>query len=91
MKGYRFCLHKAYFDKGYAMTNYIKYLIAIFGISSLNVKITILLGILYFFFSYSFGRWWYKKNYILAENEVNNKFNLFQKEVRSKLKTEKFK
>lgn len=86
MKLYNFCLFKAYFEKGYSLTNYVKYLIALFGLSSLNVKLTMILGVIYAISCLIIGYLWYKLGFIEAEIEVNNRFNLFVKEVRSKLK-----
>lgn len=85
MKWYKFCLIKAYFDKGWAQTTYIKYGIALFGISSLNVKSTLIIGFLYGIFCFIFGWLWFYLGIIQAEIEVGNKFNLFVSEVRKKL------
>ena len=86
LKFYKLCLHKAYFEKGYALTNYIKYLIALFGLSSLNVKATLSLGLGYAFFCYFIGLIWYKFRIIDAELEVSNKVNPFVREMRKKIK-----
>lgn len=85
LKGFKYLVLKAYFDKGLGLTNYVKYLIAFFGIASLDVKSTMYIGIAYLFFCYFLGRWWYKHKLIETENEINNIFNPFMKEVRQKL------
>jgi len=82
MKGFRFCLHKAYFDTGMGLTNYAKYLIAFFGIASSNVKTTLIIAFFYAIFCYFLGRWWYKSKMKIAEIEVGNQFNLFVKQMR---------
>lgn len=86
---YLICLHKSYLDKGLTLTNYFKYLIALFGVYSLaekiDLKITIIIAILYPICCYLLGMYWFKSNFILAENEVGNIYNNFQREVRRKL------
>ena len=84
MRGYRFCLHKAYFDTGMGLTSYAKYLIALFGIASADVKSTLIIAGVYALFSYFLGRWWFKSKMRVAEIEVQNQFNLFVKEMRKK-------
>lgn len=86
MKLYNLCLHKAYFEKGYSLTSYVKYLIALFGLSSLNVRLTMILGLIYALSCYLIGFVWYYFGFIEAEIEVSNRFNLFVKEVRRKIK-----
>jgi len=85
MKWLRFCLHKAYFDKGYGLTSYVKYGIALFGLSSLDVKTTMILGIGYGIFCYVVGRVWFHYGFQLADTEVYNIFNPFVKEMRRKI------
>ena len=83
---YKFCLYKAYFGKGYALTNYVKYLIALFGLSSQDVAITLIDGGAYALLCFIVGWGWYRYKFIEHENEVNNQFNLFMKEVRKDIK-----
>jgi len=84
MKGFRFCLHKAYLDTGMGLTNYLKYVIALFGIATSNVKTTLIIAFFYVIACYFIGRWWYKSKMKLAEVEVGNQFNLFVKQMREK-------
>lgn len=86
MRGYKFCLIKAYFDKGLGLTNYVKLAIGYFGIASLNVKATLIIAAIYFVFCFGIGWFWYKLKFIEAEIEVGNRFNLFVKEMRKKQK-----
>ncbi len=84
LRGYKFCLHKAYFDTGMGLTNYVKYLIAFFGLASADVKLTLIIAVAYGILSYFLGRWWFQSKMRLAEAEVGNQFNLFVKEMRKK-------
>lgn len=88
---YKLMLLKAYFDTGYGVTSYLKWFIAFYGISSLNVKFTMALAVSYVFFCLIVGYYFYKWGFALAAAEVGNQFNLFQKEVREALESKKFK
>lgn len=81
----KICLLKNYLDTGMALTNYFKYVIAFFGVSSSNVKITLLLAFIYPIFSFFLGYWWLKSGFYKASIEVQNKYNLFVEEVRKKV------
>lgn len=87
---YRLLLYKAYFDKGFGLTNNLKYPIALFAAYDLvkfqSVKTTIIIGIVWVMLCFWIGFFWYRTEFIHAENEVNNKFNPFQIEVRKALK-----
>jgi hypothetical protein len=83
LRGYRFCLHKAYLDKGMGLTYYVKYLIGLFGISSMNVKATMIIAAVWIFLSYFLGLAWFKYKFVIAEQEVQNKVNLFVQEMRA--------
>ena len=95
---YKLCLLKAYFDKGYGLTSYFKYVLFLVGLYSVfekvNMKYVIGVGILYLTGCFFIGWVWYRTNFIRAEAEVANRFNYFQQEMRKKLKIsdiEKFK
>ena len=90
-KRYKFCLWKAYFEKGYALTSYIKYIIALFGLSSLNVKLTLILGFVYGISCLIIGRVWWVYRLIDEEYEVQNNVNPYVREVRKAIKNERFK
>lgn len=85
MKYLKFALHKKYFDTGMGVLNYVKYAIAVFGLSSLNVKTTMILAFAFAIVSYFTGWYWCNSGLTDAENEINNRFNPFQREVRRKL------
>ena len=81
-KKYKLLLLKAYFDKGLGLTNYIKYMIAFFGIASLNAKVTLILGIVYGVLCFIVGWVWFKYRLVEVEKEIENKYNLFVTEMR---------
>jgi len=91
LKCFKLLLHKTYFDKGWSLLNYIKYLIAFFGLASRDVKTTIIIGLVYGLVCYVVGMLWYKYKLIETETEIGNIFNPFVKEMRKTYKTEKFK
>ena len=89
----RYLLWKAYFDKGLGVTSYAKYIIALFGFYSYANKIdlnwTILIGFLYATSCVFIGKLWYKFKLIDIENEIQNLFNPFQREMRKRLGRDK--
>ena len=88
---YKFCLHKGYFEKGYALSHYIFKLIAVVGLTSNQITSTIYAIIVYTLLCYLGGCLWYRWGFIVAEQEVSNKFNLFVREMRKQLKAKRFK
>ena len=82
---YKPLLIKAYFDQGFGLTGYIKYIIALFGISSLNVKYTLWIAFFYAISCYFVGRLWFKYKLIDTENEIRNSVNPFVIEMREKI------
>ncbi len=91
MKFYKLALLKSYFDAGYGITSYLKYMIAFFGLASADVKTTLIIGVLYGISCFLIGWIAYQSGFIEAQAEVSNQYNLFQKEIRRKLKNKKFK
>ena len=81
---YKIVLYKSYFDKGLSLTSYIKYLIAFFALGSLNLKATFIFAFIYALLCFVVGYLWFKKGFVIAEQEVSNKFNLFVKEMRNR-------
>lgn len=79
-------LVKAYFEKGYALTSYFKYLIGFFALASQDIEQTMIIGGVYGLSCFVVGYVWYKSKMIEAEIEVNNQFNLFVKEMRKSIK-----
>ena len=83
-------LWKYYFDKGFALTNNIKYGIGLFAMYEVvkleNMKATIMLGIAWAICSFFIGWWWYRRDWNAAELEIQNRINPFVKEMREKFK-----
>jgi hypothetical protein len=82
---FKLCLWKGYFEKGMALTIYLRYMLIFFGLTSTNVKLMLSLGIIWGLTSFILGFLWFKYGWINAEQEVSNRFNLFVGEVRKKL------
>lgn len=85
-RGFRILMLKAYFDKGLGLTNYFKYLLAFAGIFQfIDAKQGMVLVVTYVIGCFVLGYFWYKLKLTDTENEINNIFNPFVKEVRNKL------
>jgi len=83
---YQFLLHKAYFDKGFALTGYVKYALAFVGLYDIiDAKAALIFAALYILACYCIGFCWFRYGFTDTENEIQNRFNPFQKEVREKL------
>ena len=83
---WKLLLLKAFFERGYGITGFIKYFIALFGISSLNVSLTMTLGFVYAISCFIIGYIWYSRDFTEIENEIANRFNRFVVEMRKKMK-----
>jgi len=87
---YKFCKLKAYFERGYSLTNPLKYLIVLLGLAegftTNSLNNTLALACLYLFSCFFIGWGWFRYGLVLAEQEVGNQFNLFVKEMRKKIK-----
>ncbi len=79
---YKICLWKSYLDKGLGLTNYIKYLVAFIALASSDLQLTIAMGIIYGLISFLLGWWWFTSDFMKAEIEVGNRYNIFVKEMR---------
>ena len=79
---WNFLLAKKQFEVGYGLTNYVKYVIALFGISSLDVSSTMLLAVGYAVACFVIGYIWFEYKFIEIDNEIGNQFNWFTKEMR---------
>lgn len=87
---YKLALWKSYFDNGYGLTSYPKWLLATVGIGSaiqgVSMWWVVLGGIIYGIMCFFLGWLWFKYKWVVAQTEVGNKYNLFVKEMRKKLK-----
>ena len=89
MRFYNLAFVKACFDLGYGETSILKYALAGMGFATRSPKTVFLIAAAYGIFSLIIGFIMYKVGYVDAKNEVQNRFNPFQKEVRDKLLKEK--
>lgn len=84
---FKLVLWKSYFDKGFGLTNNLKYPLGLFALydatSSKNIKITIILGSVWAVSCFFIGWWWYRKDWNAAELEVTNRVNPFVQEMRT--------
>ena len=88
MRAYKLLLWKAYFDKGWSLTNQFKYVVAFLGLFNLvDVEKALWLIGIYLIGCLVVGWVWFNSGLIDTENEVQNHFNPFQREVREKLHT----
>ena len=83
MKLYKLALLKAYFDEGYSVTSYFKYLIAFYGMASLDVKTTLTIGIIYGLSCFGIGWLVFITGFKDAMLEVRNRFDPFVKQMRN--------
>jgi len=90
MKFYKFALWKAYFDTGYGLMSYPKYILILMGIwdiiANKKSNMILIVGFIFGLFCFILGWIMFKSGFIEATIEVQNKYNLFVKEVREKIK-----
>ncbi len=82
---YKLVLIKKYFDTGYGLTSPLKWGLAIVGATLQDIELIKLYGIIYIILCFVAGWAWIKWDFYTAEQEVNNRLNLFQKEMRKVL------
>jgi hypothetical protein len=85
LRFFKILLWKAYFDKGWSLSSYLKYAVALFAVRVPNVKIGVVVAGIYGIFCFIAGWWWFKLKLIETENEIQNIFNPFQREMREKI------
>ena len=83
---YKLLLWKKFFDTGYSLTSQFKYGFIAVAAAWQNTFWVTSLGVLYIILCFPLGYYFYKFKWIEAEAEVGNKFNRFQREVRSYIK-----
>ncbi len=87
---YKFNLFYIYFNKGYSLCSFPKWVAAIFGVGEIvnkNYWVVVAGAFAFFLFCMAIGYIWLEHGFFLAEQEVSNQYNLFQKELRRKLRT----
>ncbi len=83
---FAFLVAKRYFETGYSITSYVKYVIALVGLSTLNMEKTLILAAVYIPVCFLVGWVWYRWDFAGAETEIGNRFNYFVREMREKIK-----
>jgi len=85
---YKLCLWNQYFDKGMALSKWLKYLLFIIGLSTsgYHLRVMIIIGSCYVLGCFIAGWLWFKYEWVLAEAEVSNRHNLLAREIREKFK-----
>ena len=86
LRFFKTLLWKTYFDKGFALTNYFKYLLLVFGWATNDVKTTIIIGIVWCLVCVILGKMWFKYRLIDTELEISNIFNPFCRDMRNSVK-----
>ena len=94
MRFYKLALLKAYFEKGYAMLSYPKYVLFLMGLGDViandgDYNRVLIIGFLVGLACFLLGWICYKYNFVDAEIEVGNRFNPFVKEMRNEFKNGK--
>ena len=84
MKFYRWAELKAWFDKGYSLTSYIKVVLAVMGLTTRSISLVLWIALGYGIFCFILGWWAYKYGWVIAETEVSNNHNNFVKEMRKR-------
>jgi len=83
---YKICLWKAYFETGYAITNYLKYPLLLLGIlNKITIKDALIYSIVYGIICFIIGFFWFKTDFAKASCEVSNNFNKLSIELRNKV------
>lgn len=92
-KFYKILLWKAYFDKGFGLLNYLKYLIAVVGVGAIfqgvSLKVILFWGFVYAVLCFALGKIWLKYGLYDIEQDISNHFNPFAREVRHHISKQK--
>ena len=85
----RILLWKTYFDKGFGLTNNLKYIVGLFALYEVvqlsSLKTTIIAGIIWVIACFFIGWWWIRNAWNTAQLEIENRINPFMAEVRQGL------
>ena len=77
-----FLIVKRFFDTGYTQTSYLKYAIALFGLTSLEIEKTLIIAGIYAVFCLFLGYGWFLFKFAEIETELGNRFNYFVSDMR---------
>lgn len=86
---FKLLLHKKYFDTGFSQLHYLRYVIMLFGLDMImqGAREWVVLGAVgYGIICYLVGYAWYRWEWVLANAEVGNHFNLLSRELRNYMK-----
>lgn len=86
---YRVCLWYNWLGQGIGLLNMPKYFVFMFGVSSNNLKWTMIFGLIWAISCFIIGMFWYKHGWKEADAEVANRYNKFVKEMRKSHKKRK--
>jgi hypothetical protein len=64
----------------------LKYVIASYGLFAADIRNLLIVGLVWLIFCLLMGKLWYDYRLAETENEIQNRFNPFQKQVRKRLK-----
>ena len=88
MKYYNIALLKAYFEKGYSILSYPKYVLFLLGLDQVinkdNTKWVLIIGALGVLFCFFIGWLLFESKFVNAELEVTNRYNPLAFEIREK-------
>lgn len=92
MRFYKFALWKSYFDTGYGLMSLPKYVLILAGFGDVlssggKVSNIFIGGFIFGIVCFFLGKWWFKVGLAESMNEVGNRYNLFVKQMRRKIKT----
>ena len=89
MRFYKFALIKRWFDIGYGISSWFKYIVVLVGFDAVmkqvDMKWILLGGVIYALACFLVGYLWIKLGILEAEQEVSNVYNLFVKQMRRKV------
>ena len=83
---YKICLWKSYLEKGMSILNYAKYLVMFFALASNSVLWTFVFAAVFGISSFFLGWWWFRSEFMKAEFEVSNNYNLFVRQMRKSIR-----
>lgn len=86
---YRILKQKTYFDTGFGILHYFRYIMMVWGLNEvqkMNAKLAIYGVLIYGVICYLVGYCWFRYEWVLANAEVGNRYNRLAKELRNYMK-----